>query len=343
MGERILLLQTSWLGDVVLSTPVISALKKIYPHSFLATLTTPLAKPLVQYNPNVDLALTYDKNGEECSFISLVKKSRELRKLNFNIAFALQRSARSALLVYLSGIKLRVGFADSSLGWLYNRQAKRPVDKHDVLRNLAIIEPISQDEQNAELCLEFPKNFSLSPELLKLLESEQINLKEKKHYTLAPTSAWKTKQWSTDEYRRLAKQLTSRGSKIIVIGALSEYDICQKVTQDLPTLNLAGKTTLLESAYLIKHSKALVSNDSLATHIASAFKTPNVVIFCATSPAFGFGPWRNHAIIVEKEGLSCKPCSRHGGKYCPTGTESCMKEVYAEQVLAALDQLNLNL
>jgi heptosyltransferase-2 len=82
-----------------------------------------------------------------------------------------------------------------------------------------------------------------------------------------------------------------------------------------------------------------VCNDSVALHVGSALKVPTVAVFCATSPRFGFGPWRNRATVVEHSELSCKPCRRHGSPRCPTGTEACMRDVKAERVLAAASGL----
>lgn len=92
----------------------------------------------------------------------------------------------------------------------------------------------------------------------------------------------------------------------------------------------------------VKNAKLVICNDSMALHMAFAFKIPTVAVFCATSPEFGFGPWENRAIVVEKKGLVCKPCHRHGKQICPEGTEACMKELsHMEVIYAASNLLNM--
>jgi heptosyltransferase-2 len=106
--------------------------------------------------------------------------------------------------------------------------------------------------------------------------------------------------------------------------------------------NLCGETSLLDLVELIRGASVVVCNDSVALHIASATQTPVVVVFCSTSPRFGFGPWGTEARILEKDGLFCKPCSRHGRRVCPNGTNACMTGVTSSQVVQAVCQLRSN-
>ena len=96
---------------------------------------------------------------------------------------------------------------------------------------------------------------------------------------------------------------------------------------------------MAEALPLYQDAALVVCNDSLALHLASAFKVPNVAVFCATSPEFGFGPWENCAEVVEKKELACKPCRRHGSMKCPTGTESCMNDLGADKVISAIQNV----
>ena len=141
--------------------------------------------------------------------------------------------------------------------------------------------------------------------------------------------------WSSAEYRKVAESFLSEGYGVVLVGASSEALVCSEVAAGLMLENLCGRTTVGELLALISGAKLVICNDSLVLHIASAFKIPTVAVFCATSPVFGFGPWKNRAVVVEKQGLRCKPCRRHGGRRCPTGTEACMRDLPAEKVLAA--------
>jgi heptosyltransferase-2 len=115
--------------------------------------------------------------------------------------------------------------------------------------------------------------------------------------------------------------------------------VSAKVAGGTEVIDLTGKTDIAETMYIVKNARLIVCNDSMALHMASAFKVPNVAIFCATSPQFGFGPWKNRAVVVEKKDLTCRPCRRHGGRSCPTGTEACMKDLSPDEVIGAIKSL----
>ena len=157
-------------------------------------------------------------------------------------------------------------------------------------------------------------------------------------------SAWETKRWSASGFRDVAQELVARGNRVIVVGASADQQVCAEVCKDggPEVINLCGRTTLFELLYVIGEAKALVCNDSVALHMASAHRTATVAIFCATSPLFGFGPWKNRAVIVERGDLFCKPCRRHGSRRCPTGTLACMKGVSNEMVMRAFISLHVD-
>jgi heptosyltransferase-2 len=158
------------------------------------------------------------------------------------------------------------------------------------------------------------------------------------YLVLSPGSAWKTKRWDARGFRSVAETYLKCGIRVVVVGAPKDAAACSVVAEGLKVDNLCAETTLEELTALIKGAACVVCNDSLALHLCSATKTPVVVVFCATSPLFGFGPWRNKATILEKKDLFCKPCHRHGGRSCPTGTRLCMTGVSAQEVVCAIDR-----
>jgi heptosyltransferase-2 len=126
---------------------------------------------------------------------------------------------------------------------------------------------------------------------------------------------------------------------VVLLGAPSERAVSEKVARGIDVINLAGKTDISDAMLLVSNARLVVCNDSMALHMASAFKVPNVAIFCSTSPSFGFGPWQNNAVVLERDELECKPCGAHGWKRCPTGTEACMRELTPQTVVAAAEKL----
>jgi heptosyltransferase-2 len=104
-------------------------------------------------------------------------------------------------------------------------------------------------------------------------------------------------------------------------------------------INLAGEADLDTALYLTKNARIMICNDSMALHMASALKIPTVAVFCATVPEFGFGPWQNQALIVEKKDLDCRPCARHGSRSCPNQSRACIDGLPAAEVIKAAQGL----
>ncbi len=332
-SEKILLVQTGFLGDVVLSTPVISGIKQIHPHAQLWMMTTRAASPLVKNNPNLSGVITFDKRGAERGLGGIFRKARELKAMGFSKVYSLHKSYRTALLLKLSGIKARVGFDSAALSFLYTDLVKRERLSHDVLRNLLILtKERSLNQLDPSLHLIGAPQKSWSPLLKEIVEAGR-------YVVLVPGSVWATKRWFPAGYRAVVKDLLASGISVVLAGSPDETELCAKIGDGLPVTDVSGKFTLEEFSSLIERASLLVCNDSMALHVASAFKIPNVAIFCATSPSFGFGPWQNRAIVLEKEGLACKPCAPHGGTVCPLGTESCMKDLSPEAVIQAVRSL----
>ncbi len=331
---KILLAQTSFLGDVILSTPVISGIKRIYSEAELWMMTTPLSSSLVIHDPLLAGVLIDDKKGKNSGFTGLLKMKRQIKEMAFDRVYSLHRSHRTSLLLWLSRIPLRIGFADAKLSFLYHEIRKRNPKDHDVIRNLSLLSgeaPIMS--LNSELRLYPPEYDELGDDTKQMLPSRGA------YVVLVPGSVWKTKMWHWEGYRKVAKFMLNKGYDVVLLGTNADRNVNIKVSRGLKLINLTGKTNIADAMYIIKYSKLVVCNDSMALHLASAFKIQNVAIFCATSPEFGFSPWQNNAIVVEKKGLDCKPCQRHGGKTCPTGTEACMKELSHIDVIHVAEKL----
>lgn len=335
---KILVLQTAFLGDAILSTPVIENLRELYKDAQIYTLTTPLAKKFFEYNPNVYKALTYDKNNDG-SLRSFLKKVKELKSYDFDMVFALQKSYRTSLMLFLTRIKKRVGFKSAKLSFLYTDKVFRDTSKHDALRNLSILskESAAKDyKPKLDLKLYLPPNEVIGEEFVRNIKSLG------KYILLSPGSVWNTKRWDKDECRGLVKKLLEDGFCVVLSGSKAERELCDYISEGTKALNLAGETSLEQTMYLASNALGVVCNDSMMLHLTSAFKVPCVAIFCATVPSFGFGAWQNDkAIMLEKKNLACRPCSRHGTKVCKLRTNDCQKISYKEVYDNLLKVINL--
>lgn len=323
---KILIVQTGFLGDIILSTPVITGVKELYPESEIYFLTTPAGRLLIENDPLIDKVLVYDKRGKEKGLKGILKTTRTLDNFKFDRVYSLHKSFRTSIMLFLTKIPNKTGFKKASLSFIYNTKEKRNIEDHDAIRNLSILSSqtdISLLKQDLRL---FP------PEESKVSKELQ-SLKNSKYILLSPGSAWKTKMWNSKGYNEAAKYFEKKGYFIVVTGSESEKEICGEVCQNTNAFNLCGKLNLSELKFAASNAKLIVCNDSMALHLASALKTPCVCIFCSTIPEFGYGPWKNKSVIVEKN-LNCRPCGRHGHKKCPTNTEECMKIPSAEVISA---------
>ena len=331
---KILLVQLSFLGDMILSTPVVAGLKKIHPNARLTVMTTPLAAALVENDPLVDRVITFDKRGREKSIGGMVEKAKTLRAEGFDRVYSLHRSYRTSILLALAGIPVRVGFKDAKLSFLYTDQRQKKVEGHSAIRNLSLLfDELPETGFDTDLRLFAPKHENLSETAGKAFSLAGDTI------VMAPGSAWKTKQWHWQGYSEVARHFAQLGKKIVLIGGPADKAVCAKINEQGDFLDYSGRISLSDTLYLMEQSSLVICNDSMALHMASAFKVPNVAVFCATSPEFGFGPWQNpKSTIVQDDTLGCKPCRRHGSNQCPNGTEACMT-IAAKEVIDACDRV----
>ena len=331
---KILLVQTSFLGDTILSTPVISGLKTCFPEADLWMMTMPESFHLVKRDPLLAGTLSYDKRKSASGFSGVLQTARRIQDMAFEKVYALHRSPRTALLLWLSRIPERVGFADAKLPFLYTRTHTRDLTRHDVLRNLSILaDDIPLAALKTDMRLFAPAREEIHPDLQKQLPPE------KTYAVLVPGSVWNTKRWAAAGYRNVIRYFNSRGIPVVLSGSPAEKPLADEIANGLAVVNIAGKASIDDALYSAANAKIIVCNDSMALHMASAFKVPNVAIFCATSPKFGFSPWKNRALVVERKDLACKPCRRHGSNTCPNNTWACIDGLSPETVIQAVEKL----
>jgi len=297
-------------------------------------MTTPLSSSLVKRDPLLEGVISYDKRGKEAGLSGLIRMSRKIRKMKFAKVYSLHRSFRTSMMVWLTGIPERTGCEDAGLPFAYQKRTKRDFKEHDVIRNLSILShELPVEAFDKEMRLFAPKKEEISRNI-------KDRLPEKGEYAvLVPGSVWKTKMWHWQGYRSVAHFLIDKGIPVVLLGAQSDQEVCECVAKGLDMTDLSGTTNISEAMYVMKNAKLSICNDSMSLHMSSAFKVPTVAIFCATSPEFGYGPWKNKSIVVEKNNLDCKPCRPHGSNVCPTGTEACMNDLSPDSVISAIKNL----
>jgi heptosyltransferase-2 len=329
-GPALLVPQTSFLGDVVLTTPLLTALRERLAPRRLAVLVRPEAAALLQGHPAVDDVLVDDKRGTDGGVAGLWRVARRLRREGFDLAVCPHRSLRTALLLALAGVPRRIGF-DSSRGWfLFHERVSRDPRRHDVARNLALMDAVGG--WRGTPCLHVPVAEAAAARAAALLDGHG----GRPLAVLAPGSVWHTKRWTTAGFAALARGLGERGVSCVLVGAPADAERARRIAAaaGASVLDLTGRTDLATLTAVIDRSQVLVGNDSAPMHLATARGVPVVAVFCATTPALGYGPYGAETRVVEAD-LACRPCGRHGGRHCPRGTEDCRHLVRPGAVLEA--------
>jgi heptosyltransferase-2 len=333
--KRILVIQTAFLGDVVLTTPLVRALKQSLPEVDIAVLTLSSTSEVFKNNPQVAEIITYDKRETQKGVINLLCLVKEVKRRKFDVALIPHRSLRSAFLAWGADISLRVGFTSSSGYYFLNREVPYWPDCHEVERVLELL---------SGLGLEVVKS---PPELFPDEEdhrwvTEFLDESIDDWVAIAPGSVWPTKRWLPERFAQLANMVAGdfRGG-VVFVGGEEDRFLCRKIAEDVKgkCLVAAGEASVLQSAALFSKCRLLISNDSAPVHLASAVGTKVVDIYGPTVPQFGFYPHGEGHRIVEVEHLYCRPCSKHGPKRCPEGHFRCMREITVEKVFEAVAAL----
>ena len=338
-----LVIQTSFLGDVVLTTPLLAELAQRGPVHVVAT---PGGAPLLARNPDVSGVTIYDKRGTARGVGGLANVAAELSAARARaasdgaadaVAYLAQGSVRSAALARLAGFRTRVGFTTSAGRWLYTRRVPYRDDRHHAERlwSLAAVSPNATPSREQLRPRLFPGG--AEREAVERLLA-QTGGGDTPMVALAPGSVWATKRWPY--YADLARRLSAR-TRIAIIGAKDDAVLAAEILAAAgdTAIDATGRLSLLGSAELIRRCAILVTNDSSPQHLASAMGTPTVTVFGPTVPEFGFGPLAPRSETAGVVGLECRPCDRHGPQQCPLGHWRCMRDLTPEAVAALVAQV----
>jgi len=327
---EIVVIQTAFPGDLILTTPVFQSLKTAG-HAVTALIRAG-TESILGHNPNVDFIITLDKKGGVRSFLKCLK---ELKSRRCEIAVIAQKHPRSALLALYAGIERRIGFEGAPGGFAYTHTVSFDRSAHAVNRYLSLCAGISATGGLS------PRIFVSEKEIQAVRRTlGECGLSADRLITLAPGSIWKTKRWPF--FKELA-ELIIRESDFnpTIIGGKDDAEIGERIAAAFPNrvISLAGRLSMIESAALLGLSKLAITNDSAPAHMAAAVGTPVVSIFGPTVPAFGFVAYSGKSIVVENKGLYCRPCSSHGPQQCPEKHFYCMLKIEAKTVWRAAAEL----
>ena len=319
--EKILVIQTAFLGDAVLTLPMIQKLKEKFHHSEINVIAIPSTAEIFSASPFVDEVIILDKKGKQKSLFSLFSFSKNLKRNKYTKIYSPHRSFRTALLVMLLRVKKTYGFSNSSLRHVYKYLVDYKIQHHEVQRNLDLI-----DYEYHENDWKILPQISIPEKIKHNVSSFFGELDENYQFAaIAPGSVWETKMYPLRYYEEIIKFLISNSFYVILIGGLADVKICEQLESKFTNgvKSTAGLFPLLGSIELLKHVKILISNDSAPTHLGMCADIPVLTLYCSTVADFGFSPYNSKSNFLSFDDLKCKPCGIHGYHECPIKTFEC--------------------
>jgi heptosyltransferase-2 len=339
-STRILIVQTAFLGDVVLTLPLVKAVRQWAPQARVEVLTTPANASVLEGQPGVDAVLTYDKRGRQSGLRGLVQMSRTIRAHAYDMVISPHRSLRSAWLVAVSGSEQRLGFRQWWTRWAYTATVPRPAHGHEVVRNHELVKLLDAD-------MPAPGPFTLQVEAEKRREAAEVWARAGVRAIdvlvgLVPGSQWGTKRWPAEHFAALIDLISMwPDTHCALFGSPQERGIADAVAaaSRAPVIDLVGTTSLRDLPAYMGRCDVVVSNDTGPMHIAAALGKPIVTLYGPTTPALGFTPYGVPWEEASVASLSCRPCHAHGPARCPLSHWQCMRALAPERVAAGVVRL----
>ncbi len=337
--RKILVLQLTHIGDIVVTTPVFKALKKQYPDAEIVALVRPLTKNLLENNPHVDRILTLEapwfNRSEGASWMDTIKFARMLSKEKFSIALEFHGDPRDNLLLWLIGAKQRVGYGARGGGFFLTKIVPyHRVVKHITGRYIDVLQAVGIDPESRQTDL-FP-DFEDKRAVTKA--RQKLGLKPRdKIIVIHPGSGRPNKFWPNERFAKVADKLAAkRGVKVVLSGGPGESELIKSITARMEhEAFVLSPLTLRQLAEFLKGAKLLISTDTGPMHMARAMGTPTVSLFGPVDPReWGYNDKKSIAIFHK---LPCSPCELYD---CPIPDKyACLKKIKVSEVLKVAEKM----
>ena len=320
--KKILIIQTAFIGDVILATPIIEKLSEFYPEAKIDFLLRRGNGGLLKEHPKLNAVYIWKK--DQSKYANLLKIIYLVRRKNYDCVINIQRHFASGLITALSNSRLKIGFRKNPFSFTFDKKiGHRLIGQHETGRNLTLVKELTDDKYVR------PQLYPRKVDYASVEKYQGIP-----YLCLAPTSVWGTKQLPSLKWVEII--LAQEDQWIIyLLGGKDDEAACDEIREMCDrsnVINLAGKLSFLESAALMEKASMNYVNDSAPMHMASAVNAPTNAVFCSTIPSFGFGPLGNNSKVIEtQKELSCRPCGLHGKKSCPLGHFDCAYSINKNQ------------
>ena len=332
MPKKILVIQTAFIGDVVLATALLESLHQQNKEASISILVRKGNEAMFKAHPFVDQVLVWDK--QQHKYRHWLQLLIAMRRYRFDVVINVQRYAATGLWTALSGAKIKIGFDKNPFAFLFTHQITHQSignGLHEIERNHALLAPLGA----------LPK---AKPILYPSSEDEKAvaSYQGQPYLCMAPASVWFTKQYPIHQWVKVLKHIPFEGP-IYLLGGPGDKGLNDQIIDQLQKpniVNMAGRLSFLASAALQKGAVLNYVNDSAPMHFASAVNAPVAAIYCSTIPDFGYGPLSSTSFIIEtKKALTCRPCGLHGKKQCPQKHFNCAETIELEQIYQPLHQV----
>jgi len=338
--KKILIVRTDRIGDVLLTTPVIKALRDSLPQAYIAIMVNPSTLDIVKDNPYLDEVIVYDKENLHRGIWRNLKFVLGLRKKRFDLALVLHTKNRTNIICFLSGIKERVGFYNKKFGFLLTKKladTKPRGEKHEVDYCLDVVRAIGVEPKERRLFM--PKDSDSEKYIDEILKENNISAKDKL-VAIHPGASCISKRWFPERFAETADILIDEYNvKILVIAGEKDILYSKRVISKIrnKVIDLSGRTSLRQLASLLSRCSLLISNDSGPCHIATAVGCPVIAIFGRNQKGLSPIRWRplgERDIVLHKE-VGCSDCLAHN---CNRNF-ACLKAITVRDVLLAVDPI----
>jgi predicted lipopolysaccharide heptosyltransferase III len=333
--RKVLVVRLRSIGDTVLATPSLFALKRFLPNAQVDILVEDWVAPVLDNHPHVDNVIALERGG----FMARARTARELRAANYDVVYNLHGGTTATFLTRATGARHRVGFKSYQYGQLHNHQAPSPLllwqqqKTHSVEQQLALLGwtgvPVT-DRPRTSLGIS-PKAAETVARLL-----NEARLREQNIAMIHPAAAFATKQWAVEKFARVVEFLAERGFTSVAIAAPNEQELLEQLRSETSVNVVTFALSLPEVTALAARSQLFIGNDSGIAHIAAAVGTPSVVVFGSSNIAH-WRPWNSGPAEVVFEEMPCQPCH---GYFCEQFAQpECILRVPVGRVTAAIERL----
>lgn len=329
--RKFLIIQTAFIGDVVLATAIAEKLYQHYPKAQIDFFVRKGNESLFDGHPFINKVWVWDKKDKKIS--GLIKLGWQLRREHYDQVINLQRYFSSGILTILSGGRKTRGFSSNPLSFLFGITKPHHIGTEGTLHEI---------ERNQVLITDITDSIAVKPRLYPSAQDQQkiAHLSSQPYICCAAGSVWFTKQYPSIHWVSFLEKLPTN-LNVYFIGAKNDVAMVDELivkSGNKLAKNYCGKLSFLESIALMGGAHMNFVNDSAPMHFASAINAPVTAIFCSTVPAFGYGPLSDESRIVETpEKLTCRPCGLHGWSKCPLGHFKCGYQILPEQLLATIE------